>query len=59
MDAEFLAGVSASGTVVGPWQTLVNFEVGVPVAGPAENFTREDRIPQVVGLRAGTGTTAG
>jgi hypothetical protein len=39
LDAEFLAGVSASGTVVGPWQTLVNFEVGVPVAGPAENFT--------------------
>lgn len=39
LDAEFLAGVAASGTVVGPWQTLVNFEVGVPVAGPADQFT--------------------
>jgi hypothetical protein len=39
LNTEFLAGVSASGTVVGPWQTLVNFEIGVPVAGPADSVT--------------------
>ncbi len=39
LDRELLAGVGLGGTVMGPWQTLVNFEVGVPIAGPADSFT--------------------
>lgn len=35
---EFLAGVGLNGTVAGPWQTLINFDVGFPVAGPGEDF---------------------
>ncbi len=31
---EFLAGVGLAGTFVGPWQTLINLDVGTPVAGP-------------------------
>ncbi len=38
-DQEFLAGVGVAGTVVGPWQTLVNLDVGVAVAGPDSGFT--------------------
>lgn len=39
LDNELLAGMSLNGTVMGPWQTLVNFDIGVPVEGPAEDFT--------------------
>ena len=39
LDRELLAGIGVGGTVMGPWQTLVNFEVGVPIAGPADSFT--------------------
>ena len=39
LDRELLAGVSVGGNVVGPWQTLVAFDIGVPVAGPADDFT--------------------
>jgi hypothetical protein len=39
LDRELLAGVSLNGTVIGPWQTVVNFDVGVPVAGPADGVT--------------------
>ena len=39
LDRELLAGVGLGGTVMGPWRTLVNFEVGVPIAGPADSFT--------------------
>ena len=39
LDRELLAGVGLNGTVVGPWRTVVNFDVGVPVAGPADSFT--------------------
>jgi hypothetical protein len=39
LDQEFLAGVGVGGTVMGPWRTIVNFEVGVPIAGPADSFT--------------------
>ncbi|NJL29253.1 MAG: hypothetical protein HC897_15915 [Thermoanaerobaculia bacterium] len=35
---EFLAGVGLNGTVAGPWQTLINFDIGFPVAGPGEDF---------------------
>ncbi|RMH15397.1 MAG: hypothetical protein D6696_20860 [Acidobacteria bacterium] len=38
LDNELLAGVSLNGTVVGPWSTLINFDVGYPVDGPAEDF---------------------
>ena len=39
LDNELLAGMSLNGTVIGPWQTLVNFNIGVPIEGPAEDFT--------------------
>jgi hypothetical protein len=39
LDRELLAGVSIGGNLVGPWQTLVAFDIGVPVAGPADDFT--------------------
>jgi hypothetical protein len=35
---ELLAGVGASGTFMGPWQTLIQLDVGVPVAGPDDGF---------------------
>ncbi|HEY0781568.1 MAG TPA: hypothetical protein VGE98_03870, partial [Thermoanaerobaculia bacterium] len=35
---ERLAGVGLVGTVIGPWQTLVNLDIGVPVAGPDHGF---------------------
>jgi len=37
-DGEMLAGVGFSGGFVGPWNTLVNVEVGTPVAGPDDGF---------------------
>jgi hypothetical protein len=39
LDRELLAGVAVGCNVVGPWQTLVAFDVGVPIAGPANDFT--------------------
>ncbi len=39
LDRELLAGISLNGTVIGPWQTVVTFDVGVPVEGPADGFT--------------------
>ncbi len=38
LDNEMLAGVGVAGTFVGPWQTVVNLDVGVPVAGPDDGF---------------------
>jgi hypothetical protein len=38
LDNEVLAGVGVAGTFVGPWQTLVNVDLGVPVAGPDDGF---------------------
>lgn len=34
LEEELLAGVGLAGTFVGPWQTVVNLDVGTPVAGP-------------------------
>ena len=31
---ELLAGVGLAGSFVGPWQTLINLDVGTPIAGP-------------------------
>jgi len=39
LDREFLAGVEISGNVIGPWQTIVRFAVGVPLAGPGEGVS--------------------
>ncbi|MEO8505938.1 MAG: hypothetical protein ABI609_18730 [Acidobacteriota bacterium] len=36
---EFLAGAGISGTFMGPWQTIINLDFGVPVAGPEDGFT--------------------
>lgn len=36
---ELLAGAGVSGTFIGPWQTIVNLDLGVPVAGPDSGFT--------------------
>lgn len=38
LDHELLAGVGVAGTFVGPWDTLVNLDVGTPVAGPDKGF---------------------
>ena len=39
LDNELLAGIGLEGTVMGPWETILNFELGVPVAGPGEGFS--------------------
>jgi hypothetical protein len=39
LENELLAGVGVAGTFMGPWQTVVNLDVGVPVAGPDDGFT--------------------
>lgn len=38
LDQELLAGVGVQGSFMGPWQTLINLDVGVPVAGPDDGF---------------------
>jgi hypothetical protein len=38
LDNELLGGVGLAGTFVGPWQTVVNLDVGVPVVGPDDGF---------------------
>lgn len=38
LDNEMLAGVGLAGTFIGPWQTVVNLDFGVPVAGPDDGF---------------------
>ena len=38
LEDELLAGVSLNGTVIGPWQTIVNFDLGIPVEGPADGL---------------------
>ena len=39
LDNELLAGVGVAGTVVGPWQTVINLDVGVAVDGPDSGVT--------------------
>ena len=39
LEEELLAGVGVVGTFVGPWRTIVNLDVGVPVAGPDSGFS--------------------
>lgn len=38
LDNEMLAGLGIAGTFLGPWQTIVNIDLGVPVAGPDDGF---------------------
>jgi hypothetical protein len=38
LDRELLGGVGLQGTFIGPWQTVVNLDLGVPVAGPDDGF---------------------
>ncbi|HVF61830.1 MAG TPA: hypothetical protein VNJ70_18635 [Thermoanaerobaculia bacterium] len=38
LDQELLAGIGVNGTFLGPWQTVVNLDVGVPVQGPDDGF---------------------
>jgi len=38
LEDELLAGVGLNGTLMGPWQTILNFDVGFPVDGPADDF---------------------
>lgn len=39
LDNELLVGLGVQGTFVGPWQTVVNIDLGVPVEGPDDGFT--------------------
>lgn len=38
LDNEMLAGAGIAGTFMGPWQTVVNLDLGVPVAGPDDGL---------------------
>ncbi len=38
LDQRVLAGTGIAGTFIGPWQTIVNLDLGVPVAGPDHGF---------------------
>lgn len=37
LDRELLSGIGFEGTTQGPWQTIVNFELGYAVSGPGED----------------------
>jgi hypothetical protein len=39
LDSELLAGVGLEGSFIGPWSTLMNFEIGQAVAGPSDGFS--------------------
>lgn len=38
-DQELLAGVGVAATVIGPWSTIINVDLGVAVAGPDDGVT--------------------
>jgi len=38
LDNELLAGAGVVGTVVGPWRTVINLDVGAALAGPDDGF---------------------
>ena len=38
LDNELLAGVGVQGSFQGPWETLVQVDVGTPVAGPDDGL---------------------
>jgi hypothetical protein len=39
LDRELLGGVGVVGTVLGPWQTIINIDLGVAVTGPDDGVT--------------------
>ena len=39
LDRELLAGVGVAGTVVGPWRTVINLDLGAALAGPDDGFS--------------------
>ncbi|MGD2113511.1 MAG: hypothetical protein PVG07_00555 [Acidobacteriota bacterium] len=39
LDEDFLAGAGIQGTLLGPWETVINFDVGVPIEGTDDGFT--------------------
>ncbi|MCB1057686.1 MAG: hypothetical protein KDD11_19465 [Acidobacteria bacterium] len=39
LDNEFLGGVGITGNFIGPWNTLVNLDLGVAVAGPDDGVS--------------------
>lgn len=39
LDDDTLAGVGLQGTLLGPWQTIINFDVGVPLEGVDSGFS--------------------
>ncbi len=39
LDRELLAGVGLVGTVVGPWKTVINADIGVALAGPDDGVS--------------------
>ena len=38
LDRELLGGIGLAGSFMGPWQTVVQIDVGTPVAGPDSGF---------------------
>jgi hypothetical protein len=38
LDHELLSGVGVTGTFMGPWETLINLDIGTPVAGPDDGL---------------------
>lgn len=38
LDDELLAGLGFQGTFMGPWETIISMDLGVPVAGPDDGF---------------------
>jgi hypothetical protein len=39
LESELLGGVGLEGSFIGPWSTLMNFELGQAVAGPSDGFS--------------------
>lgn len=39
LESELLAGIGFEGSFIGPWSTLMNFEIGQAVAGPSDGFS--------------------
>jgi len=38
LDRELLSGIGIAGTFMGPWETLINLDIGTPIAGPDDGF---------------------
>jgi hypothetical protein len=38
LDRELLSGIGLAGSFMGPWQTVVQIDIGTPVAGPDSGF---------------------